>query len=368
MPRVLWRLSSWNPDIASVRYRAAIPALHLEARGVRSVVSVSPERPLRRLKPDLIVFAKAFGDDDVALSAEAAAQRIPVVLDVCDNIFAPGYVAHSAANLRLMAATASALVTTGLALKQVLASELGADRRIEIIPDPVETPDDARRAARLIEREEVRRVPFSPLAIGRIATRRARASFVGHPPRRANDGLPQAIWFGNVGTEIPRFGIINVVDVAPALAEACRETPFRLLVVTGDRGAYLRYVASLPLATSFARWSRLGIFQHLRASAVAVLPNSLDAFSVCKSANRAALALSQGVPVVATRIPSLEVFDGCVLFDDIRAGVVAYLRDRDLASEHVLRAKAIIERELSASAVASRWWALIRSIVRDHAT
>ena len=90
-----------------------------------------------------------------------------------------------------------------------------------------------------------------------------------------------------------------------------------------------------------------------------VVPNSRDEFSICKSANRVTLALSQGVPVVATRIPSLEPLADCVLFDDFRAGVSAYLEDRKLAAEHLSRAELVLAREYSAEAVAERWLSVL---------
>src|ERR671918_1779668 len=102
MPTVCWRLSAWDPDIASVRYRAAIPARHLANRGVASRLSAASYGVLEPAPPDAVVFVKAFGEQDLQQASEAAGAGVPVLLDVCDNVFAEGYRAHSADNLRRM--------------------------------------------------------------------------------------------------------------------------------------------------------------------------------------------------------------------------------------------------------------------------
>src|SRR5918992_6007240 len=91
MKTVCWRLSAWDPDIASVRYRAAIPARHLAARGIASRFSAADHGVLEPSAPDVVVFVKAFGERDLELARRTAAAGVPVVLDVCDNVFAPGY-------------------------------------------------------------------------------------------------------------------------------------------------------------------------------------------------------------------------------------------------------------------------------------
>jgi glycosyltransferase involved in cell wall biosynthesis len=362
MRSVCWRLSAWDPDIASVRYRAAIPALHLAARGVTSRLSSASYGVLEPMPPDAVVFVKTFADRDVELSRRAAEERVPVLLDVCDNVFAPGYRAHSAENLRRMAEVATALVTTGSALADVLRVELGDNVPLHVVPDPVETPVDVRAAARIVLQQRLQRglgerradIPRGIAALLRRGLVPALQRRVRRAPTAAAD-RPQVLWFGNVGSVEPRFGIVNLADIASELEAAARESPFRLLVVTGDRDAYREYIEPLALESAFEPWDRLTIFRHVRRSTLVILPNSRDEFSVCKSANRATLALSQGVPVVATRIPSLDPFAGSVLFDDFEGGVVTYLRDRALVADHVSRAREVIAREFAPAVVAERW-------------
>jgi len=361
MPTVCWRLSAWGPDLASTRYRAAIPALHLVRHGVASRFSWGAHGVLEPGPPDVLVFVKTFSERDLRLAREAAAAGVAVVLDVCDNVFAPGYRAHSPGNLRRMAELAAAVVTTGPALAGVLRAELGDDLPLHEVPDPVETPADVSATVRLLWRARLGRAlrrasADLPLAAAAALRRELvpalrRRLGPGGPPV----GPPQVLWFGNAGSVEPRFGIVNVVDIAAELEAAHAEAPFRLLVVTGTHDAYRERIEPLALDTAFAPWDRLTIFRHVRESAAVIVPNSRDAFSVCKSANRPVLALSQGVPVVASRIPSLEPLDGALVFDDFRAGLVTYLRDRDTARDHVRCGRAVIEREFAPAVVADRW-------------
>lgn len=364
MRSVCWRLSAWAPDIASTRYRAAIPARHLANRGVASRFSWGRYGVLDPEPPDAVVFVKTFSNRDVALAQEAADAGVPVVLDVCDNVFARGYRAHSPDNLKRMSEVAATVVTTGPALARVLRRELDRELPVLVVPDPVETADEVRHAVRLLRQARLGRALRDrpgdlPLAVAWVLGWELAPALRRWVGRAATAELPQVLWFGNAGSVEPRFGIVNLGDVSGELEAAAREVRFRLLVVTSARDAYREQIEPLALDTAFAPWDRLTIFRHVRESAVVIVPNSRDEFSVCKSANRPVLALSQGTPVVATRIPSLDPLDGCMLFDDFRAGLVTYLRDRDLAAEHVLRAGDVIEREFAPGAIAERWAAAL---------
>lgn len=356
MPMVSWRLAAGDADIASVRYRCLIPNRHLREQGYEARLSWGADDPLAREQPDALVIVKAFGDAEVELAERAVEKRVPVHVDVCDNVFAPGYKATSPDNLRQLASFATSVVVTGSALEQAMRAELGPDVPLRVVPDPVETPSDVRWAGRAIwwarRNGGVLRAGREVAGGVRRDLSKLRPRLAAKRPRR---GLPQVIWFGNVGSVQPRFGLINLTDIADELAAAAEEEPFRLLVVSGNRGTYERTVGRWPFETGYAQWDRLGIFDHLRRSSVALVPNSRDAFSACKSPNRVVHALSQGVPVVATRIASTEPFDGCVAFDDFEGGIVSYLRDRELAAEHVGRGRELIERDLDGEVVARAW-------------
>jgi glycosyltransferase involved in cell wall biosynthesis len=359
MRDIWWRLSSWDPAIASVRYRAAIPAVYLARRGIASHFSAASYGVSGSARPDTMVLVKASGPRDVELAEEAVAQGMSVILDLCDNVFAPDYQAHSAGNVRRIAELASVIVTTGPALAQVLRDELGPGTPIHLVPDPLETEADVHEATRMLRRAwlgTAYRQPYSrlPRAVTGIVSSAVRSA-ARRLSRPTTSSLRRVLWFGNPGSIRPRFGLVNLLDVSAELERAARDEPFRLVVVTSNRAAYRRHIEPLALETEFVRWDGLGIFRQLRDASVMIAPNSRDAFSICKSSNRAVLALGHGVPVVATRIPSLEVLADAMLFDDFHSGVVSYLRDRALASRHLGLAAEIIETEFSGDVIAAGW-------------
>lgn len=359
--RIDWRLRIDDVDAASVRYRCTTPARHLAQIGHESRLTWGGFDPLGSPPPDALVFVKAFGPRELDAAERASAAGVRVLLDVCDNIFGDDYPASATGQdvptfLR-MAELAAGVVTTGPALAEVLRREAGERAPVHEIPDPVETLDDVRFAQRLVWRERRRR--RSPEAIVRGAFRDVREVARRLRSSSPRGELPQAIWFGNAGSVRPRFGLVNLVDVADQLVAAHERAPFRLLVLANDPGLHRAALEALPFQVDFARWHRSAPFRHLPGSAAALVPFAHDDFNRVKSANRAVLALSQGVPVVATRIPSLDPLADCVELDDFAGGLSRYLDAPEHARDHLTRAREVIERVYSGPAVARAWEAVL---------
>jgi hypothetical protein len=163
------------------------------------------------------------------------------------------------------------------------------------------------------------------------------------------------IWFGHHGSNHGRYGLIVLADLIPQLKAIDRQIPIRLLVVSDDQKKFERLFAGIGFPAEFRQWNPLRIFDDIRSADVCLVPNSKDLFSITKSANRAVLALSLGVPVVATRVPSTEPLEGSVIFDDWVGGVLHYLSDREAVNTHLITAAQIIEKEYSGRAIGQIW-------------
>jgi glycosyltransferase involved in cell wall biosynthesis len=188
------------------------------------------------------------------------------------------------------------------------------------------------------------------------------------PYRKNNAKKRTLIWFGNHGASYSRFGLRDLADLQPALCKISERHVIRLIVISNSEAGYNELIRPFPFATHYVPW-RLGVVEHwLRQSEVALLPNSLDAFNVCKSANRAVLALSHGVPVVATRTPALEPFLDCVIFNDWVWGIETYLCNPQLVKQHIVDAQVVIEREFSGERIARKWDALLRQLVSERSS
>lgn len=470
-PVIVWKTGTASLRIASVRYRCMLPAMLLEESGYRSLILERGET-LRSLHGVCaVILVKTFSREDLRFAERAHRAGIPVVLDLCDNIFVPGYGGELMSRWAFfgdIARLASVIVTTNGALTREVMARVPGVATTEIV-DPLERRDDVERLGGRVAawREHpalarsaildgplwrgirgaaeeglwhvrnMRRIPWggwrSQLHSARHRCRRllrrmrgaagaklsslrrmypGAASLVPRPLRRtvmdlvmprprrpqevpamtqgvsnlqtrsrvgvapgqpgeasptagsAPEPLQQVIWFGNQGgTSYSTFGMQSILIAADALARIFAESPFQLLVVSKSRARYEQLIEPLPFPTVYKDWDPVAIFDDIAASAVCIIPNSRDAFSACKSANRAVLSLSLGTPVVASWTQALEPLEDCVVLDDWTGGLRAYLTDRARASRDVARARAVIDTVFSPATNVAHWQRVLRGLV-----
>ena len=314
--RVRWVPTHPSPAIASARMRCHEPQAALAARGWDSNL-------LRRNgwfeRPDIVVFQKAYEPAHLRLARRLHRQGTRVVLDVCDNHFDhPAdnpVLADRARRLREMVAV-SDLVT---ASTPTLAS-LVPHGRVHVVDDFIEEPREVRLTAL--------------------------------PPR---DGLPVVAWFGNVGSDVPRFGIVDLEAIVPELEEAAAVEPFRLVVCTSSREAFEARIGPHRVPSTFVPWSPAAQGEILASAAAAVLPITPNPFTLCKTANRVATALLHGAPVIAGRVPSYEEFHPFIRFERWRESVVEVLRDPVGAWRQVEAGRDYVARRFAPEAIVRQW-------------
>ena len=435
---LVWKIQTLNINVASLRYRCLFPLRYLANRGVVSEIYGSKDTVKLTPQTKAIVFVKSFHHVDVATCDRAHKQNIPIVLDLCDNIFIEGYGADSnyvpAQNFRVMAQQAAAIVTTGSAMKaevDALISTWESDHKpiVVIIPDGSESIEDIRFAfrstrlkrQRLIAEKLLRqarqfyaqsvqaiakKIPFAHLlnfgeraSAQKASAQKASAQKANKKktnkkkankkksspkkksPKNQNEpaplwpkpwpnapGVKTVLWFGNHGAKYGNFGMLNLLEVADALKKVSEDCPLRLMVISNHRKKYETQIAPLPFATHYLPWHPRKIYDYIRASDVVIVPNSQSRYSICKSANRAVLSLSQGTPVVASRTPALDLLNGCVYLDDWEAGLRTYLLNPAIADAHVQKAQQVIEQNLSGEAIAQKWSDLLNQITQNSAT
>jgi glycosyltransferase involved in cell wall biosynthesis len=189
----------------------------------------------------------------------------------------------------------------------------------------------------------------------RVLMWRIRHRLTGARPKVDDVARKTVVWFGHHGSSHGRYGLSVLADLIPDLARANAKVPLRLLVVSDNHSKFLDLFEDTPFPSEFRSWHPVRVYDNIKEADVCVLPNSRDLFSITKSANRAVLALSLGVPVVTTRVPSTDPLEGSVIFDDWEAGVHAYLTDPQLVLAHLAKGQEIIEREFSGRAVGALW-------------
>ncbi len=392
---LVWKLHTLDYRIASARYRAVLPMRALASHGTRSLVCRSLGMDQLR-GAEALIFVKAFTLKDLMFAQRAFEMGVPIVLDLCDNIFVPNYTLkfphHPAEIIQMMARYATVITTTGPALAAVLSKELERPVPVMTVTDGVESPALARTTRRIMRWVLVKEVVRMSMNVGfwvRVAPKlrsrggsklvqlwtkcvRVAESFIGRGGKsiraavtrgaaatrarnQQRDPVKTLIWFGHAGGEYGAFGVSDIAHIAPSLMELSRRISFKLLVVSNSRAAYEQHVRPLPLHTEYIEWDSESIRDLIKASDVTIVPNSRDPFAICKSANRAVLSLSLGVPVVASRTPAMDVLEACVNFDDWVEGPYRYLTEPKMVEAHLAKAKEVLDREFSESRIAGQW-------------
>lgn len=398
--------------MASLRYRALLPILALEGQGVECrLFRTGLEMNLEGL--DALVIVKSFTAADLALAQRAAACGIRVLFDLCDNIFIPAYggakgAAGPAHMLAAMADHLDCIVTTTEPLAQAVRAALPGVP-VEVIADGIDDAEALRASGELLRKaaaqEKAQRIallmhkirnvlarlkaegPRLVVPLARFVARRSWRFVLGYrekllqrrrPAPPAGDSAPglraagekpvqYIVWFGNHGAAYARFGMLDLLEIRGALETIAREREVELVVISNNREKYEDYIQPLAIPSRYVEWTPRAVDAWLARASVVVVPNSLDAFSLCKSANRTVLALSQSVPVVATSTPALAPLAAHIHTGDPLEGLCRYLGNPDAGREEAAGGYALARRLFGAQALAAAWRELLTRPVRGNA-
>ncbi len=166
-------------------------------------------------------------------------------------------------------------------------------------------------------------------------------------------------WFGNHGAEYARFGMLDLLEIRGALEAISQEFDVELVVISNNRAKYDEHIRPLCIPSRYVEWSPHEVESWLNRSHVVVLPNTLDAFSICKSANRTVLAVSHGVPVVATSTPALAPLASHVHLGDTLQGLRRYLNDPEKGRADARAAYALAQTLFGQEATAAAWMSVL---------
>lgn len=414
-----WKVSTLTLNVASVRYRALLPILALESEQVHNrLFSSGLESHLDGL--DALVIVKSFTPDDLFLAQSAASKGIRVVFDLCDNIFVEAYgrVAGKVSPTQLfdvIAAKADAIVVTTEPLATIVRHRV-PHVPVTVIPDGVETFALLEAMDRLLReanaREKAQRVRIlwrkarnllvrlreegAGLAVRLLwrvvnrgqrmlrkylhrwilrwprndaspAPRKQQAATYAPirwprddaAPARAAGHAKTILWFGNHGAPHANFGMLDLLEIRDALETVASGFDVELVVISNHREKYEEYIRPLRIPSRYLDWSPQLLNQWLGKADVVVVPNTLDPFSVCKSANRSVLAVSQGVPVVATSTAALNPLAPYIHTGDTVAGLERYLRNREAGRRDAEAAFALAQDAFGQEAIAEAWQAVL---------
>jgi hypothetical protein len=314
-PSIGWIPTTSDFAVASARLRCLLPSKYLRRAGWDSEL-LDRREPRRN---DVVVFQKVYDDDAIALARSLRAAGTRVVFDLCDNHF---YNPDDLAKLRERADRLQRM----LELADVVS--VSTEPLRELVPGKQTVlVDDA-----LDEVEAPRRVPRPRLR------------------RRL-----ELVWYGNAGLLSPPFGLVHLPRVAPVLRELNARIPLRLTVISSSRDRYEEFVAGHGFPTRYVEWRFQTFPQQFAGHDVCILPIEANPFTVCKTANRVALSLKLGVPVIADPIPSFEPFAAAMLLDAWPSSLDTYARDVELRASHVRQGRALVAQRYAWERVARDW-------------
>ena len=432
---IIWKVKSENLNVASFRYRCLIPVKYLDQKGYDCLIYSNQDKIKFDLKPEAIIFIKSFTKHDVRLAQMARQKEIPVILDICDNIFVEGYGLYSkskpAEGFKEMVKIASAIVTTGTSLKSYIENYIDSSLPVFIVPDASETLVEFESYNNLLKANQKLKYKISqlqkiitlvkePKSVIFALKSYCQSQFISKQTqehnlkplkavddaknitidfpekpklnqttnsdnqnlfnsfssrtifdkyRQSDHELKQVIWFGTHDMNFSQK-LFKLQDIYPQLIAAYQEVNFCLHIVSEAEAyeVYQEYIKPFSFPTKFTPWNQYINYQLISQSHVTIIPNSLNAFEICKSPNRAILSLALGVPVVATKTPALLPFEDCIIFDDWHQGIVSYLQDPNLAWQHITTAQSIIKRDYSGEVIADKWGQIIDTIGRKSWT
>ena len=323
-------------SVASIRYRALLPALELAKSGVDSNFVVIPPQgePVDSgavdVDVDAVVFCKSFNALNETLAQRARERGAQVVFDISDNHFVtPQYAAH----YRAMVGLAHSITVPTTAMAQAVQEHTG--RSALVIPDPVE----GHRATPVLD------APGWGIPRGWLQSRLSRA------PAAAPLRL---LWFGHPAN-LPALGIF-----AGHLGKVLAQGPVLLRVVSQagpEADAACAMLAQHGVANEFVPWSLAATRTALDWCHLVVIPSGTGHERArVKSANRLVESLWAGRYVVASPIEAYQDFaEYAWVSDDLADGILWAVRHHEVALRQIAHAQEHIAENLTQAAAAAQW-------------
>lgn len=347
-------VASRDLKLASVRYRGLLPGCALEALGWDVEVGSGDLAP--SCGTSLVLAVKPLSAKDAAWVRKVAREGAPVVVDLCDNVFVDGYGGQGKVigeRLTALCSDIAAMMVPTTALRDTVVAQTGLPSdRVLVVSDIVETPALLERQRKLLRQR------VSPLERVRQLWRR--------PPKPSFGRGPVLLWFGNHGASYADFGMQDLLLFKDALREAADRKGAELWVVSNHREKFERVASQLPITSRYFEWTPEIVDVLLGVASVCLVPNSLDPFSLTKSANRAIKALSQGVPVVATPTSAYADLVDAVWLGDASQGLMAYLDGTDTRRLHLRAAPRILEKSYAFDSLQRAMAEVVAVAMKEH--
>lgn len=173
----------------------------------------------------------------------------------------------------------------------------------------------------------------------------------------------RVIWFGNHGAKHAQFGMLDLLPIRKNLENINKEIPLELIVISNNREKFIKYIGRFECVTRYIEWSADAVEECLKVADAVLIPNSKDAFSICKSANRTVLSLNANVPVIADLTPALHDLGDAIYIDNFYDGLKKCLSDAKDVRARVSLGKKIIDEKYGKQAIAKAYSAVFNDAI-----
>jgi len=299
--RIGWLLKSLDVDSASIRYRCFHFARVLSPR-FKSIYFTSATEMQNALPTlDAIILVKRIDKAVPSLVAKARLYHVPVFLDLCDDMIAPGYVKNEfGVNLLrflgIVPFLAGVTVPSARMADRIAgyASDNGfPSLKVHVVPDVAETWDVYRATYKAITGQDVQ------------------GALTG-PGRPQSFGPKKVVWFGNYGASHSNFGIFSLKPTLKSLRAVNQEIPLELVIISNSEPVYKALVHECGFLTRYVPWSPEAVYSELASAHAALLTTGDDDFCEIKSSSRVLQAFAAGVPVITAKGPAISEFDDAI--------------------------------------------------------
>ena len=269
-------------------------------------------RDMTFLRRDVFVFGKAFVDFSALIRGIHDHSHAKVLIDICDNVFAPPEDGLKSVYVAMLPHT-DAVLTSSEFLSQTLQDKVRSGVQLFSIPDAVE----------------------------------------GHridPDFKPRPGSIRLLWFGY------RNNLPLLENELPNLSKLTQIAEVRLSIVSDwdTQTTFPSVIGGIRIRC--LQWSPKVMRDELKACDFVVVPSDDSPARLTKSANRIITAIWAGKFVVATPLPSFRSFEQFAHIDrDLVAGVRWALKNRGATRERISAGQQFIQKHYAIERIADAW-------------
>ena len=369
------KIHSFNANLASYRIRTLIPFLGLKKRGYK-LKFIDNFSDLNDV--NLLIIFKGVSAEDLYICNDAFKRGIPIIYDLSDNIFVDNYYEHRPLTplnvFQSIEKYLSALIvpTEQLAI-EVNKKKQNLDLPVYVIPDSYENVKTIfqcyvftwySNAYNFFSNERFRRklttLFFKTLKSGvNLDLRRKKTPKMGPAKIKKSKNKKIILWFGNSGGGHSKYGISDLLLIRRELEDVASVYDIELIVISNSYGQYESLIKPFAVQSRYIEWKLWSILYYIKMADVVVVPNSMEAFSLCKSPNRALMSIMAGTPAIVTRTPAYRAINGFGLFFDNFKENLEKIIAGDVSSREVVKLQSYIYDNYGSDVAANKWCELV---------